>query len=137
VSATKVFGAAIALGVIGRWANNKKALPGPSGTLEVIGAMFLVSFMDKGRTEPIAKGLAWLFMAAVLLSDSSPLTGLAKAEGYTPKPGSVPPGAIGPTVLPPSEIGNYGAAPAPPGAQTTTGSGGYTARAIPTPRRTP
>jgi hypothetical protein len=28
----------------------------------------------------VAQGLAWLFMAAVLLSDSSPLTGLAKAE---------------------------------------------------------
>lgn len=135
-SATKVFGAGIALGVIGRWANNKKALPGPSGVLEVIGALFLVSFMDKGRTEPIAKGLAWLFLAAVLLSDSSPLTGLAKAEGYTPTPGAVPPGAIGPTVLPPTETGNYGGAPSPATSLTPNGTG-YTARAIPTPRRTP
>lgn len=136
MSATKVFGAAIALGVIGRWANNKKALPGPAGTLEVIGALFLVSFMDRGRTEPIAKGLAWLFMAAILLSDSSPLTGLAKAEGYTRPPGTVPPGAIGPTVLPVTETGNYGSAPGPTGATPNTGTG-YTARAIPTPRRTP
>jgi hypothetical protein len=136
MSATKVFGAAIALGVIGRWANNKKALPSPAGTLEVIGALFLVSFMDKGKTEPIAKGLAWLFMAAVLLSDSSPLTGLARAEGYSPAPGTVPPGAIGPTVLPPTETGNYGSAPSPAGNTSPTGTG-YTARAIPTPRRTP
>ena len=130
-----MFGAAIALGVIGRWATNKKALPSPAGTLEVIGALFLVSFMDKGKTEPIAKGLAWLFMAAVLLSDSSPLTGLAKAEGYAPAAGALPPGAIGPTVLPPSETGSLGAAPSP---QTAPNTGtGYTARAIPTPRRTP
>lgn len=81
MGATKVFGAAIALAVIGRWSAGKKALPTASGTLEVLGALFLVAFMDKGRTEPVAKGLAWLFMAAVLLSDSSPLTGLAKAEG--------------------------------------------------------
>ncbi len=80
MSATKVFGAAIALGVVGRWANNKKALPDPTGVLEVLGALFLVAFMDQGKTEPVAKGLAWLFLAAVLLSDSSPLTGLVKAE---------------------------------------------------------
>ena len=131
MSATKVFGAAIALGVVGRWANNKKALPGVQGTLEVIGALFLVSFMDKGKTQPVAKGLAWLFMAAVLLSDSSPLTGLAKAEGFSPQPPQAP---IGPTVLPPNEINNYGAAPSPAGTSAPTGTG-YTARAVSTPRR--
>lgn len=124
MSATKVFGAAILLGVIGRWANNKKALPSVQGTLEVIGALFLVSFMDRGRTEPVAKGLAWLFLGAVLLSDSSPLTGLSKVEAAPAQP-------IGPTVLPPNETNNYGAAPAP---STSTGTG-YTARAVSTPRR--
>lgn len=131
MSATKVFGAAILLGVVGRWANNKKALPGVQGTLEVVGALFLVSFMDKGKTQPVAKGLAWLFMAAVLLSDSSPLTGLAKAENY---PGTPP---IAPTVFPPNEINNYGnGAVAPSAVPVTPNTGtGYTARATPTPRR--
>lgn len=73
---------AIMLGVVGRWANNKRALPSSAGTLEVIGALFLIALLDNGSTEPIAKGFAWLFFAAVLLSDSSPITGLAKAEGF-------------------------------------------------------
>lgn len=85
MSATKVFAAAIAVGVIGRWANNRKALPGIPGMLEVTGALILVSLLDRGSTEPVAKGFAWLFMAAVLLSDSSPLTGLAKAESAAAK----------------------------------------------------
>lgn len=82
MSATKVMFLAIMLGVVGRWANNKHALPSASGTLEVIGALFLISLLDSGKTEPVAKGFAWLFFTAVLLSDSSPITGLAKAEGY-------------------------------------------------------
>jgi hypothetical protein len=110
VSATKVFGAAIALGVIGRWANNKKALPSMAGILQVTGALFLVSFMDRGKTEPVAKGLAWLFMAAILLSDSSPLTGLVKAEQANGRiPTAAPgngggsfPGAAGATTPPPA-----------------------------------
>ena len=99
MSATKVFGAAIAVGIVGRWANNKKALPDMAGILEVSGALVLVSLLDRGSTEPVAKGLAWLFMAAVLLSDSSPLTGLAKAEQAaaktSPAGGRVPSAAVG------------------------------------------
>lgn len=94
MGATKVFGAAIALGVIGRWANGKKALPSAGGALEVLGALFLVAFMDQGKTEPVAKGLAWLFLAAVLLSDSSPITGLTKAEAAAGKSAAPAPPAI-------------------------------------------
>ena len=97
MSATKVFGAAIALGVVGRWANNKKALPSTGGMLQVAGALVLVAFLDRGRTEPVANGLAWLFMAAVLLSDSSPLTGLVKAENAAGRvPSSAPGNGGGP-----------------------------------------
>lgn len=130
MSATKVFGAAIALGVVGRWASGKKALPSISGTLEVLGALFLVSFMDRGRTEPVAKGLAWLFMTAVLLSDSSPLTGLAKAEASG---GRIPTAA---TAGAPA-----GVLDAPAGRIPTAASGGApagtldTTRATNTPRR--
>ncbi len=80
MSATKIMGFAIAAGVIGRWANNKKALPSAAGVLQVIGALFIVSLLDTGKTEPVAKGLAGLFAVAVFLSPDSPLTGLAKAE---------------------------------------------------------
>ena len=36
------------------------------------------------QTEPVAKGFAWLFLVAVLLSNKSVLTALGKA-GTTPK----------------------------------------------------
>ncbi len=129
MSATKVFGAAIALGVVGRWAANKKALPPIQGVLEVIGALFLVSFMDRGKTEPVAKGLAWLFMAAVLLSDASPLTGLVKAEAGA---GRIPNAATGGAPA--------GALDAAPGRVPTPATGGapagaLDARATNTPRR--
>ena len=39
--------------------------------------------LDQGRTEPIAQGLAWIFLAAVCLSDNSPITGLAKVTGVS------------------------------------------------------
>lgn len=138
MSATKVFGAAIAVGILGRWAANKKALPGVQGSLEVAGALILVAFLDRGRTEPIAKGFAWLFMAAVLLSDSSPLTGLVKAEsaaGRIPNSSGAP--GTGGGAFP---GGGGGRIPNSSGAPGTGGGAfpgsSYTARATPTPRRT-
>jgi hypothetical protein len=128
MSATKVFGAAIALGVIGRWASNKKALPSIGGSLEVLGALFLVSVMDRGKSEPVAKGLAWLFMAAVLLSDSSPLTGLAKAE----KAASLPTAAVNAPAAGAGRVPTPATGGAPAGALD---SGANTARATNTPRR--
>jgi hypothetical protein len=81
---------AILAGVVGRWANNKKALPDAKGTVEVLFALVLISFLDQGKTAPVAKGFAWLFFAAVMLSDSSPLTGLAKIGAGTPAPAGTP-----------------------------------------------
>ena len=131
MNATRVFGAAILLGVVGRWANNKKALPGVQGSLEVLGALFLVAFMDRGKTQPVAKGLAWLFLAAVLLSDSSPITGLARAETSG---GRVPNAVTGGGPFP-GEAG-AGRVPTPATGGAPFPGAGYTARATPTPRRT-
>lgn len=77
---------AIGLGVVGRWAHGQKALPSATGTVQVLFALGLVAFLDQGRSRPIGQGLAWLFFAAVMLSDNSPVTGLAKAAGGTPAP---------------------------------------------------
>lgn len=83
MSATKIMGFAIAAGIIGRWANNKKALPSIPGALQVAGALLLVALLDNGKTESAAKGFAWLFTAAVFLSPDSPLSGLARVEGIS------------------------------------------------------
>lgn len=77
---------AIALAVIGRWANNQKF--DPKGIVEGLFALLVVAMMDTGRTEPVAKGLAWLVLVVVLLGKNSPITGIAKSvTGNTgPKP---------------------------------------------------
>jgi hypothetical protein len=68
---------AIMAAVIGRWSHNQ-----PTASVKVVVeaafAVLVIALLDQGRTEAIAKGFAWLFLAAVLLSNNSPLTGIAK-----------------------------------------------------------
>ena len=69
---------ALALLVIGRWAHDKPAFD--VGT--VAGGIFVIvviAVLDQGSTEQIAKGLAWILLAVVILSPDSPLTGIARA----------------------------------------------------------
>jgi len=80
VSAVTVMILAISTGVLGRWANNKNAVPSATGVVEVVFALLVISALDQGRTQPVARGFAWLFLIAVLLGDNSPVTGLAKLQ---------------------------------------------------------
>ena len=84
--ATYLVAVAFALLVIGRWAHDKPAL----NIQTVAGGAFVIvviALLDGGATEEIARGLAWLILAVVILSDSSPLTAIAnlatKATGKT------------------------------------------------------
>lgn len=79
MTASSMMLVAIAAGVVGRWSHNENAVPSAKAVIEVLFALVLISAMDTGRTQPIARGFALLFLAAVLLSDNSPLTGLAKS----------------------------------------------------------
>lgn len=79
MNATTVMIAAIAAGVVGRWAHNEKAVPSAGSVVGIMFALILIASLDQGKTEPVAKGFAWLFLAAVLLSNNSPLTGLANS----------------------------------------------------------
>ena len=83
MSATQIFLIAIAAGVVGRWAHNEKAVPSVGQTISVVFSLILIAAIDQGRTQNIARGFALLFLVAVLLSDNSPLTGLAKSTGAT------------------------------------------------------
>ena len=94
--ATNVMILAALAAVVGRWANNRKAVPDAKGLIEFGFALVVVAALDSGRTQPVAKGFAWLFFAAVMLGGNSPLTGLAKGSG-APAAGPVgPPVAPGP-----------------------------------------
>lgn len=79
MSATTTMVVAIGAGVVGRWANNQKAIPDAAQVIEVLFALVLIAALDQGRTQGIARGFSYLFLAAVLLSNNSPLTGLARA----------------------------------------------------------
>lgn len=77
MNASTVMIVAVFAAVIGRWAHNQ-----PAGSVKTVVeatfAVFVIALLDQGQTEPIAKGFAWIFLAAVLLSNNSPLTGIAK-----------------------------------------------------------
>lgn len=75
---------ALALGalILGRWAHSKPAL----NTGTVAGGAFaiiVIAALDGGETEGIAQGLAWIFLAVVLLSADSPLSAIAKLSTST------------------------------------------------------
>lgn len=65
---------AFGVGLLGRWAHNQKLTAGT--VARAIFAILVIAAFDQGQTEPIAKGFAGLFLAAVLLGKNSPLNAL-------------------------------------------------------------
>ena len=80
MSATVVFAIAWGALILGHWANNKPTI-NVKQVIEMAFALLVIALLDQGETEPIAKGFAWLFLAAVLLRNDSILTALAKRTG--------------------------------------------------------
>lgn len=78
---------AIVGGIVGRWAHNKPTVPSGKAIVEIMFALVVIAALDQGNTADVAKGFAWLFLAGVLLSNSSPLTGIAKTVTAKPKKG--------------------------------------------------
>lgn len=79
MNATTVMAIAIVGGLVGRWSHNQKAVPSAGGLVQIVFAVIVIAALDQGSTIEVARGFAWLFLAAVLLSDNSPLTGIAKS----------------------------------------------------------
>lgn len=78
MTATRIMMVAIVAGVLGRFAHGESAVPSAKGLVQVGALLLFIAALDSGTTEPIARGGAWLFLAAVLLSNNSVLTALAK-----------------------------------------------------------
>lgn len=74
---------AVATAAVGNWAHGKS--PTPKAVIEAVFAILVVGFLDQGQTEPVAKGFAWIFLAAVLLGNNSPLQAIAKVTGTSTK----------------------------------------------------
>lgn len=83
MDASTVMLVAVVAAVVGRWSHGGKAGDVKS-VVEAVFAVVFIAFLDHGETEPIAKGFAYLFLAAVLLGKSSPLTGVTKAINSKP-----------------------------------------------------
>jgi hypothetical protein len=67
--------------IVGHWTNNEPTINAKQA-VEMGFAILVIAILESiEETEPIAKGFAWLFLAAVLLRKDSVLTGLAKATG--------------------------------------------------------
>jgi len=85
MSATTVMAVAIVGGIVGRWAHNKPTVPSAGSIVKIVFAVVVIAALDQGNTAEVARGFAWLFLAGVLLSNSSPLTGIAKTVTAKPK----------------------------------------------------
>lgn len=53
---------AVGLYIMARWEKNEPAVT-LDGVLGGLFAIFVIAMLDQGKTEPIAKGFAWLFFA--------------------------------------------------------------------------
>ncbi len=66
--------------ILGHWANNTQTLS-IKQIIEMVVAILIIVLLDQSEaTSPIARGLAWLFLVAVLLGNKSILTSLSKAK---------------------------------------------------------
>lgn len=88
MSASTLMFVAVLAAAVGRWAHNQPTASIKT-VVEATFAIIVVALLDNGKTEAIAKGFAWLFLVAVLLSNNSPLTGLAKATGGNAEKGPI------------------------------------------------
>lgn len=54
---------AVLLYLVHRWASNAKTVD-PKTVVEAAFAILVIALLDQGDTEPVARGFAWLFLAA-------------------------------------------------------------------------
>jgi hypothetical protein len=80
MSATTIMLLAWGALILGHWSNNEPTI-NRTEIIEMAFAVLVIAVLEGTSAEPVAKGFAWLFLAAVLLRSDSVLTGLAKATG--------------------------------------------------------
>lgn len=83
--ATTIMLLAIGILILTHWANNEPTI-NPKMVIELVFALLIIAMLDQGRTEPIAQGFAWLFLAAVALSSKSLLGALNAIPSNTTVP---------------------------------------------------
>lgn len=92
MTATTIMLIAFGALILEHWANSEPTVSIKT-LLEMVFAIIVIAMLDQGEAEPIAKGFAWLFLVAVLLSNHSILGVLQKAgnaPANQPKPKTTP-----------------------------------------------
>jgi hypothetical protein len=69
---------AVLLYIVHRWATNKPAVTLPI-VMSGLFVIFVIAMLDGGRTEPVARGFAWLFFIVAAYNAVPALTGAAKS----------------------------------------------------------
>lgn len=78
MSATLVMLVAFGALILAHWANNEPTLS-VNVVIEMTFAILFIAFLESiPSTQPIAQGLAWIFLAATLLGSKSVLNSLSK-----------------------------------------------------------
>lgn len=79
MNATTVMLIAFGALILGHWANNEPTIS-RQALIEMLFAVLFIAFLEGiPAAQPVAQGLAWLFLAATLLGNKSILTGLSKS----------------------------------------------------------
>lgn len=89
MSATTIMLVTFGILILTHWANSEPTIS-VKLVVEMVFAIIVIAMLDQGRTEPIAKGFSWLFLAAVLLSSKSILSKLSSIGSKTAAPAAKP-----------------------------------------------
>jgi hypothetical protein len=69
---------AVLLYIVHRWATNQPAVTLPI-VLSGLFVIFVIALLDQGRTEPVARGFAWLFFVVAAYNAIPAFTGAIKS----------------------------------------------------------
>jgi hypothetical protein len=78
VKAVHIMLLAVGIGILGQWAHGKSITA--KGAAQVVFALVVIAALDTGKTEPLAKGFAGIYLTAVLLGKNSPLNAIQKIK---------------------------------------------------------
>ena len=67
---------AILLYIIARWSKNEPAVT-LGGVVSGLFVIFIIALLDHGKSEPVAKGFAWLFFTVAAFNAIPPLASVA------------------------------------------------------------
>lgn len=63
--ASAVMALAVGVYILARWEKNEPAVT-LDGVIGGVFAILVIALLDQGRTEPVAKGFAWIFLVVAL-----------------------------------------------------------------------